>query len=76
MVFGHPCCIICFKITRLSSTCVATHMLCRLSLLALSWLVIWLTCSLGNDMESFWNPSLDRQSAMWLVAPGMYHTLK
>ena len=63
MVFGHPCCIICFKIARLSSACVASHMLCRLSFLALSWLVIWFMCSLGNDIESFWNPSLDWQSA-------------
>ena len=51
-------------------------MLYRLLLLALSWLVIWLICSLGNEMESFWNPSLDRQSATWLVWPRMYLNLK
>ena len=64
IVLGHPCCMTCFKIARLSSACVASHILCRLSLLALSWLVIWWTCNLGNDIESFWTPSLDKQSAI------------
>ena len=34
-VLGHPCCIMCFKIARLSSACMASHILCRLSFLAL-----------------------------------------
>ena len=76
IVLGHPCWIMCFKIARLSSACVASHILCRLSFLALSWLVIWFTCSLGNDIESFWTPNLDRQSATWFVSPGMYLILK
>ena len=76
IVFSHPCWMMWFKIVSLSSACVAMCMLCRLSLLALSWLVIWLTYSLGSEMESFWNPSLDRQSATWLVWPGMYLPLK
>ena len=76
MVLGHPCWMMCLRIASLSSSCVAICSLCRLLPLALSWLVIWLTCSFGNEMESFWNPSLDRQSATWLVRPGMYLTLK
>ena len=39
IVLGHPCCIMCFNIARLSSACVASRILCRLSSLALSWLV-------------------------------------
>ena len=40
IVLGHPCCIMCFKIARLSSACVASLILWRLSFWALSWLVI------------------------------------
>ena len=53
MVLGHPHWMMCLRITSLSSSCVAIHRLCRLLLLALSWLVIWLTCSFGNEMETF-----------------------
>ena len=75
-VLGHPCWIMCFRIARLSSACVASLILCRLSFQALSWLVIWFTRSLGKDIESFWTPNLDRQSAIWLVSPGIYLILK
>ena len=69
-------CQVLWSLYLLSLSCVAICRLCKLLLLALSWLVIWLTWSYGNEIVSFWNPSLDRQSATWFVKPGIYLTLK
>ena len=41
IVLGHPFCIVYLSIARVSSACEASHNCCKLSLLALSWLVIW-----------------------------------
>ena len=75
-VLGHLCWMMCFRIVRLSLACVACLISWRLSSQALSWLIIWFICNLGKDMESFWTPNLDRQSAIWLVGPGIYLILK
>ena len=76
MELGHPFVIMCFNRMSSSSSWVAVHSWFNVSLLALSWLVIWFTYSFGNLMLSFWFPSLHRQSANWLLGPGMWHTVK
>ena len=58
-----------------SSACVANLNCCKLSHLAGNCLVIWLMCSLGSLMESFWSPKWDKQSASWFVVPGIYLTV-
>ena len=40
MVFGHLCVIVCFNKASWSSSCIATLISCKLSLLAFKWLVI------------------------------------
>ena len=41
IVLGHPFWIVYLNIARVSSACGASHNCCKLSLLPLSWLVIW-----------------------------------
>ena len=40
MLLGHPFCILYLSMARVSSPCKASHNCCKLSLLALSWLII------------------------------------
>ena len=68
--------IVCFNKMSSSSSWVAVRSWFNVSLLALSWLVIWYMYSFSNLMLSFWFPSLDRQSATWLIEPGIWCTVK
>ena len=76
MVLGHPCIIVCLSSASSSSSWVAILIWFKLSLLALNWFVIWWICSLGSLMVSFCPSSRDKQSAKWLVLPGIYFTVK
>ena len=58
--------MVCFNRNSLSSSWVAVQSWFNVSLLFLSWLVIWYTYSFVNLMLSFWFPSLNMQSANWL----------
>ena len=63
MLLSHPICIVYLSMTWVSSACVASYNCCKLSFIALSWLVIWYTLSLGSLIESWSPPTLDKQSA-------------
>ena len=76
MELGHPFVIVYFNRMSSSSSWVAVWSWFNVSILALSWLVIFYTCSFGNLMLSFWFPSLNKQSANWFVGPGIWHTVK
>ena len=75
IVLGHPWVRVCLSSANSSSSWVAILIWFKLSLLALNWLVIWCICSFGSLMVSFSLPSQDKQSASWLVIPGIYLTV-
>ena len=70
ILLGHPFCIVYLNMARVSSTCEASCNCCKLSLLALSCIVIWYTFSFGSLIESWSPPTLDKQSASWFFKPG------
>ena len=72
----HPCIMVCLGSASSSSSWVAILIWFKLSLLTLNWLVIWWIWSLGSLMASFCPPNQDKQSASWLVLPGIYFTIK
>ena len=76
ILLGHPCCIVYFNITSVSSACVASLICCKLSLLVFNWLIIWYTLNLESLMESCRPPTHDKQSANWFFSPGGYLTVK
>ena len=76
MVLGHPCIMVHLSSASTSSCWVDILIWFMLSFLVLNRLVIWWICSLGSLMVSFCPPSWNKQSASWLVLPGIYFTVK
>ena len=74
--WGHPIWTICLGSANFSSWAVSVQNWFNLSAVAGNCLVMACIFSLGSWILSFWQPSLERQSANWLVEPLIYLTVK
>ena len=76
MVLGHPCVMVCLSSASSSSSWAVILIWFKLWHLVLNRLEICCICSFGSLMVSFCLPNQYKQSASWLVIPGIYLTVK